>query len=311
MFRAVISKSIELNLIPAATEVVMTADPGQAQQVVMNLLTTAAEAMADDGGAITLSAGAMDCDEAMLAGSCVACRADPGRYAWIEVADTGCGMDAETRQRIFDPFFTTKEKGHGLGMSAMLGIVRRHRGAIFVDSEPGHGTTIRVLFPAPTTPPQASPNPASAVPPPNAPEVASAEAAQDGQGHLSGTVLMIDDEAMFRDFCGELIGSFGCRVLAADSGAQGVAMYRKHAAEVDCVLLDMIMPGMDGVAVFDALAEFEPPPPVVICSGLSQQDVTRRMGSRTPAGFVQKPFDLPTVKAALAKVLSRRKETEK
>jgi PAS domain S-box-containing protein len=306
MFRAVISKAIELNVVPAAGEISMTADPGQVQQVVMNLLTNAAEAMTHGHGAITLSAGMMDCDAAMLADNCAACRAEPGRYAWIEVRDTGCGMDAATRQQIFDPFFTTKAKGHGLGMSAMLGIIRHHRGAIFVDSEPGRGTTIRVLFPVSASAASVEASLAAAA----VAETAAAPSLLAADAALSGTVLLIDDEPMFRDFCAELVGSFGCRVLVADGGEQGVALCRQHAGNIDCVLLDMIMPGMDGVAAFDALSKIDPPPPIIICSGLSRREVLRRLGSRQPAGFVQKPFDLPTVRAALAGVLARREGAE-
>ena len=148
LFRTGIPRSILLDLHLAADKVFVEADRGQMQQLIMNLITNASEAIGDRNGVISLSTGFMDCSEEYLSRSRHPEKPPAGRYVLLEARDTGCGMDAKTQERMFDPFFTTKFTGRGLGMSAVLGIVKGHKGAIFVESEPNKGTAIRVLFPA-------------------------------------------------------------------------------------------------------------------------------------------------------------------
>ena len=148
MFAAAVSKKLTLELRPDRTVPPVLADVAQIQQVIMNLITNASEAIGDHAGTIILTTGVRECDKDYLANSRLQEKPSPGRFVWLEVSDTGCGMDADTLQRLFDPFFTTKFTGRGLGMSVVLGIVRGHHGALMVNSSPRKGTVIRVLFPA-------------------------------------------------------------------------------------------------------------------------------------------------------------------
>src|SRR5208337_153343 len=183
------------------------ADATQLRQVVMNLITNASEAIGELSGSVTLSTGVMDCDVAYLKGAVDYSNnaVGPGQYVYLEVSDTGCGMDAETVPRIFDPFFTTKFMGRGLGLAAVMGIVRGHKGAIRISSEPGKGTTFRVLFPAS----------GAAVP-----AVQSEPAVVPGRS--TGTVLVVDDEETIRKLAQRMLEYSGCSVLLAGGGREAI-----------------------------------------------------------------------------------------
>ncbi len=307
MFRSLVGKGIRLEVAAGPEPAWIHGDPAQIQQVAMNLLTNAAEAIGKDkAGTIRLSVRVADCDAATLLRSRVDGHGEAGRYVWLEVTDTGCGMDAATCERMFEPFFTTKPSGHGLGTSAILGIVKRHGGAILVESESGRGTTIQVLFPALPHPPGDG-----ALPLPSPREHDGMNGAAAGRGvatnvGLDGLVLVVDDEELFRSFCEESCRSFGYRVLAADGGRAAIRLCREHAGEIGCVILDMVMPDMDGAVVFDALREISPEVPVVICSGLSVEEARLRMGERRPAVFLHKPFGMNELCDALSSVLARK-----
>ncbi len=218
------------------------ADATQMRQLVMNLITNAADALESTNGVITVVTGVVDADADYLRRATPAADLAPGRYVCLEVSDTGHGMDAETQARMFDPFFTTRESGHGLGLAAIQGIVRAHGGAILVYSEPGDGTTIKVLLPGST---------AEAVSLADAPIT-------DGSVPGEGTVLVVDDEALIRIFAKESLELGGYEVLLANGGAEAVAIFEEDPRRIDLVLLDMTMPRMNGEETFRALRRIRP-----------------------------------------------------
>jgi len=280
MLSAAISKSIKLDLqLDHALPPVM-ADAGQIQQVVMNLITNAAEAVGDSSGSITLSTGVQWFDQAILDESRLEEKLTAGRYAWMAVSDTGCGMDEETLHKLFDPFFTTKFTGRGLGMSAVLGIIRAHKGAFLVESRPGAGTTIRVLFPIAEFPEA---------------EQAAAPAAADAavaDTTCAGTILVVDDEEMVRAVCVDLIEELGFQVLVAAGGEEALRIFREQSHGIALVLLDQVMPDMDGVAVLRELRRIRPDVRVLLASGYSEQEVSECYKELEMDGFIQKPFNL-------------------
>jgi signal transduction histidine kinase/ActR/RegA family two-component response regulator len=271
-------------------------DVTQIRQVFMNLITNASEAIGDNSGAIALSTGAMNCDRAYLDDVNEILRAglhEPlreGVYTYFEVADTGCGMDAETIEKIFDPFFTTKSTGRGLGMSAVLGIVRGHKGALKIYSEVGKGTTFKLLFPANELPD-------------NGFEVRRKDEAEGKDWRGSGTVLIADDEETICIVGKQMLERMGFSVLTAPDGREALKVFREHADEIVCVILDLTMPHMDGEEAFRAMRRFHPSITVLLCSGYNEQDATQRIAGKGLAGFIQKPYNMAALREKLTEVL--------
>ncbi|HVW20602.1 MAG TPA: response regulator [Opitutaceae bacterium] len=254
-------------------------------QVVMNLCVNARDAM-PGGGTLAVRAHNLQVDEALARAN----GAQPGPYVAISVADTGSGIPPEIIERIFDPFFTTKAagKGTGLGLSTVLGIVRSHGGFLQVQSEVGRGTEFRLFFPAVE---------ASA-----APEVKAEAALPRGRGE---TVLLIEDEEGVRKIVRALLESRGYKVIAASDGATGVALYRDHRAEVDVVLTDMMMPGLQGKQVVASLREINPVVKIVVMSGVlgDSDGLEEQPGQLT---FLQKPMTADQLLKAFRRVLPER-----
>ncbi len=269
------------------------ADTGQVQQVIMNLITNASEAIGEASGRIAITTGVEECDTRRLMMSWIDDVPPPGRFVCLEVSDTGCGMDEQTQQRLFDPFFSTKAPGRGLGMSAILGIVRGHGGAIFVDSSPGGGTSIRILFPA-----LGDAGTESGA-------EAGGHAAETGAAAVSGTVLVADDEEIVRMVCQEMVELMGLPVLTAVDGRDAVEIFRKHAENISCVILDLSMPNMDGVTAFTELVRIKPGVKVILSSGYDEQESMRRMPGKGFAGFIQKPYSFENLRDALEKATRR------
>jgi len=272
-------------------------DVTQIRQVVMNLITNASEAIGDRSSVIALSTGAMHCDRDYLDDVNEVLRAgldEPlpeGVYTYFEVADTGCGMDAETIEKIFDPFFTTKFTGRGLGLSAVLGIVRGHQGALKIYSEVGKGTTFKVLFPANELPDDGI-------------AIRGRDEAEGKDWRGSGTVLIADDEEVVCAVARQMLERLGFSVLTAPDGREAMKVLREHADEIVCVLLDLTMPHLDGEETFREMRRRHPDVRVILCSGYNEQDATQRFAGKGLAGFIQKPFNMAVLKEKLIDVLS-------
>jgi len=269
-----ISKKAVFRTRLAADLPVIEADAAQIQQVVMNLITNASEALGDNVGDIVVSTGVIDADRAYLSETFLDEHLPEGRFVHLEVTDTGCGMDKETRSRIFDPFFTTKFTGRGLGLAAVLGIVRGHHGAIRLYSEPGHGTAFKVLFPSSEQAVSASEQ--------------SFEGVEAWRG--TGTILIVDDEEGVRLVASKALEKVGFTVIMAEDGRAGVEMFRTHADEIRAMLLDMTMPDMSGEEVFRAIRTIRPEVRVILSSGYNEQETIRQFQGRGLAGFIQKPY---------------------
>lgn len=291
LFMSTISKNIHLKLDLNPDIPKIQADPGQIQQVVMNLITNASEALGSGPGEVVISSGIMDCDSDYLSKSRCEKKARPGRYVWLEVTDSGQGMDSRTLQKLFDPFFSTKFTGRGLGLSAVLGIIQGHDGAIMVQSAPGKGTTIRVLFPKSVSLEGSD----STRPTHSAVKVPDKE--------MTGTILVVDDEEMILTLAKEALDEMGFKVLTARDGVEAVKLFQGRAHEIVCVILDLMMPNMDGVETFEHLIKINPDIKVILCSGYNEQEATQGFEGQGLAGFLQKPFRLGDLRQELKRVL--------
>ena len=294
LLKASISKTVTLNLQMQANLPSIVADPSQIQQIIMNLIVNASEAVGEHPGVVTITTGALECDQGYLQDSRLKEKPNPGTYVFIEVRDTGCGMDDETKDRLFDPFFTTKFTGRGLGMAAVLGIVSGHKGAIMVESEPGKGTTIRVMFPA---------SQAKRTPKGIKSGVSAVGLENGAMAPASGMVLIADDEDMVRDLCRAMVERLGYKVITASDGEETVKIFHEHADEIVCVILDLTMPKLDGLAAYDELRRIKPDVKVIISSGYDEQETTDRFAGKGLAGFIKKPYQLSSLGTELTRVL--------
>ncbi|MGD0210214.1 MAG: PAS domain S-box protein [Desulfomonilia bacterium] len=294
LLKASISKTVTLNLQMNGDLPSIVADPSQIQQIIMNLIVNASEAIGEHPGVVAISTGSLDCDPGYLQRSRLKEKPAPGAYVFIEVRDTGCGMDEETKDRLFDPFFTTKFTGRGLGMAAVLGIVSGHKGAIMVESEQGRGAAIRVMFPA---------SEGGKTVKGKKPGVSAMEGEGTAMGPISGTVLVADDEDMVRDLCKSMIERLGYKAITASDGEEAVKIFRENASEIVCVILDLTMPKLDGIAAFDEIRQIKADVKVILSSGYDEQETTERFTGKGLAGFIKKPYQLSILRAELGRVL--------
>ncbi|PAW66983.1 MAG: hypothetical protein B9S34_06575 [Opitutia bacterium Tous-C1TDCM] len=281
------SSVLRFNLAPALPPV--TADATQIRQIIMNLVINASEAIGSRSGVIAIGTGVTRIDHDYIATLRHHAGVAPGDFVFIEVSDTGCGMDAPTLDRIFDPFFTTKFTGRGLGLAAVLGIVRGHSGALKVYSEPGRGTTFRLLLPI--SPPEreaaAARFPAEPVPR----ELRSA-----------GHVLVVDDEETVRTVAARMVEQMGFTAVLASDGREAVEKFRAAPSRYRLVVLDLTMPHLDGEETFRQLRQLAPGIRVILMSGFAEQEAVSRFTGKGLAGFVQKPFEVGALAAAIRAV---------
>ncbi len=283
LLRSMVPRHVNLRVDSAPELPPVEADAAQLRQIILNLVSNAAEAIAEERpGSVTVTTGLATTHSEDLSSVQPAGLA-PGTYVYIEVADTGSGMAKETLQHIFDPFFTTKETGHGLGLASTMGIVRAHGGGVRVYSELGRGTVFKVLLPAI-----------------EGAEWTEPDAAVD---KAKGRVLVVDDVDMVRRLAERVLSRAGYQVAVAEDGLRAVEIAREHAADIDIVLLDLSMPGLSGAETFQQLRQIRPDLKVVLTSGFSEDESTSRLAGRGLAGFIQKPFTPSGLLAKVATVL--------
>ena len=285
-----ISKKAVLKFRLADKLPLIMADAAQIRQILMNLITNASEAIASASGLISITTGALYCDSAYLHTTELASVLSEDMYVYVEVSDTGCGMDNAVKTQLFEPFFTTKHAGRGLGLSSVLGIIRSHEGAIKVYSEPGEGTTVKVLFPVYHTD--------------DSETVHSGRGAGEDVWTGEGIVLFADDEDTVLAVGRNMLEHLGFTVLSAEDGLLAVDLFRRNAKDIVLVILDLTMPHLSGDEVYREIRRIRDDIPVIISSGFSRKDVMPRFAGKHLAGFLQKPYRIQDLSDVIKGVLA-------
>ena len=284
MLERTIPRMIEIKLSLSERLDTINADPTQIDQVLMNLAVNARDAM-PEGGQFLLETSNLRLDEEYAKAHL---EARPGKYVLLTVTDNGLGMDKDTLEHIFEPFYTTKAvgEGTGLGLAMVHGIVKQHGGHIWCYSEPGHGTTFRIYFPALVSDEEEEPTKSSPLP-------------RGG----SETILLVDDEELIRELGARILTKAGYKVITASNGREALEVYKTRKGEISLVILDLIMPEMGGKQCLQALLTLAPSLKVVIASGFSANGHTRDALASGAKGFVNKPYDLREVQQVVRDVL--------
>jgi two-component system, cell cycle sensor histidine kinase and response regulator CckA len=280
-------KEIRIHTKCQEASLVVEADRGQIEQVLLNMYVNAWQAMPPDGGRLYLETRIVTLDAAF----CGPHRAKPGRYVKVSITDTGVGMDEATRLQIFDPFFTTKEKGRGtgLGLASAYGIIKNHGGMITVYSEIGHGTTFNIYLPETNK------------------DVLSESSPENGLIRGSATILLVDDEEMIIEVGKAMLERMGYRVMVCRQGQAAVKEITERGNEIDLVILDLIMPGMDGGQTFDSIRRIRPEMPVLLSSGYAINGHANEIMQRGCNGFIQKPYNIAELSSKVRSVLDEKK----
>lgn len=272
-----VSKNVQIRLRIANSLPMVEGDEGQLQQVIMNLVVNAAEAIGDREGWVEVSTREETATAPLTSELLPSQELPPGDYVVLQVSDNGIGMDEVTKAKIFDPFFTTKFTGRGLGLAAVLGIIRGHGGTIRVTSHQGVGTSFQVYFPASKRSAEQQSLPLS-----------------DSNCMGSGTVLIVDDEDIVRLAARTVLEAFGYTVLEAENGREALRVYAHHRGEIAIVLLDMTMPVMSGIETLRELRKVNPGAVIVASSGYNESEAMQMFGGAI-AGFIQKPYTAPAL----------------
>jgi PAS domain S-box-containing protein len=274
LLQSAVSKKAVLHFEFEDNLTLIEADVGQIKQVVMNLISNASDALGEQTGVIKIRTGLMQLDSRVKEEAVIRDGLSDGDYAFLEVVDTGCGMGQATKARIFDPFFSTKFTGRGLGLAAVLGIVRGHKGTIRLSTAPGLGTSVQVMFPCLSSGGAGQP------------EMSKESSTRQGQG----TILVVDDEDGVRSLAKTILERAGFQVVLAVNGRAGIDLFRQSPDHFDAVLLDLTMPEKNGEEVIDEINRIRPGARIILMSGYSVQEVSTRFVAKGLAGFLQKPF---------------------
>ncbi len=265
----------------------ITADPLQLKHILLALLLNSIEALEGGSGTITIRTMVIECDKEYLIPLRRGDFLEEGLYVALEIIDDGCGMDSETVSNVFDPFFSTKFVGRGLGLPATLGIVQAHRGTISITSEPGSGTTARILFPVIKE---------------NHLEQ-SLDASGGSDWHGSGTILLVDHEESVLVLGRKMLERAGFEVLTAADGLEAIEMFKEHSDKVLCIILDLVMPRIGGKEAFRALRRIRPDIRIILSSGYGEQEALHRFSEQGLAGFIRKPYSESSIVKKLRLVL--------
>ncbi|MGE0432143.1 MAG: ATP-binding protein [Planctomycetota bacterium] len=262
-------------------------DSSQLRQVMMNLVTNASDAIGDAPGEVCISSGTSRLTEADIADMDFHEGLQAGPFVWFEVADDGCGMAPETKANIFDPFFTTKFTGRGLGLAAVLGILRAHAAGVRITSRPGSGSVFRVFL---------SPDASTAHP--------ESRPVEETRWRGSGLVLIVDDNTSARTVCSRMVERLGFSVITCEDGVEAVDAFRQHHESLRLVMLDLTMPRLGGAGAFEQMMAINPRIPVLLCSGYTNQDGDPRFDHPSLKAFVRKPYRIADLARTIEEALS-------
>jgi len=289
MLTSTISQNVSIKFGLTGAIPPIEGDASQIGQVIMNLMINSAESIGEGHGEVRVSLSKVQVKADQAAKDCLGKMIPPGSYVCLDVTDNGSGMDEETQQRIFEPFYTTKFTGRGLGMSAVLGIINGHGGAIQLFSRLGEGTTFKVCLPITEEYPHPSDSLQHSIP--------SAPLQENG------TILLVEDDVVVMHVAKTMLKSLGLTVIEASNGREALELYQVHSADITLVVTDMDMPVMDGFELFAALKRLRPELPIVISSGLGDSVVTSRIPGTEIAGLVCKPYAIEKFQQVLGRII--------
>ncbi len=288
LFDVSISKMATLHLNVDQKIPPIKCDTTQIRQVIMNLIVNASNALEDNAGDITLTTGSAHRSTSDFKDTCLGGHLPAGEYVFAKVSDTGSGMDEATRARVFDPFFTTKFTGRGLGLAAVMGIIRSHKGAISLESEPGKGSTFTVYIPTTSG------------------EVLK-QTNQDSTSdtwHGSGIVLVADDEETVRNVAKMMLENIGFEVITVNNDSEALAMFKEYSGRFDAILLDLTMPILGGFEAYQKIREIDAEIPIVLSSGYNKQNEVDEVQDSHPPGFLKKPYRLGSIRSIFRTILN-------